>query len=233
MPEYAHDTHREPQPVTDESTLPRAASAGREGLAAQLRELEAYVASSAAAGQALPPEAIEMVARLRELVRALDGLAASFAVTASEVTDPRDVEEVRRLMLDYAAAHAETPGVEAMRADAAGLPGSYAPPRGGVWLARAGEVGVGCVALRPLDSTTAEVKRMYVDPASRGTGVGRALLEALIAGARARGYETLRLGTLDDMTAAQGLYRSLGFQPIARYRPDELTDTRFFELKLR
>jgi ribosomal protein S18 acetylase RimI-like enzyme len=46
--------------------------------------------------------------------------------------------------------------------------------------------------------------------------VGRALLETLIAGARARGYATLRLGTLDDMIAAQNLYASLGFKPIQR-----------------
>jgi ribosomal protein S18 acetylase RimI-like enzyme len=218
--------------MTDETTLSGAAAAGRNGLATQLRDLEAYLADSEAAGNALPPEATEMVARLRELVRALDGLAATFAVTVSEVTAPGDVEEVRRLVLEYASAHADTPGVEHMRADAAALPGPYTPPRGGLWLARAGDVGVGCVALRPRDAGIAEVKRMYVDPTARGNGVGRALLEALIAGARARGYETLRLGTLEDMTAAQGLYRSLGFEPIPRYRPDELIDTRFYELPL-
>jgi GNAT superfamily N-acetyltransferase len=218
--------------MTDETALSGAAAAGRDGLATQLRELEAYLADSQAAGQAFPPEATEMVARLRELVAALDGLAASFAVTVSEVSVPADVDEVRRLVLEYASAHADTPGVEYMRADAAALPGPYTPPRGGLWLARDGDVGVGCVALRPLDGAIAEVKRMYVDPAARGNGVGRALLEALIAGARARGYDTLRLGTLDDMTTAQRLYRSLGFQPIPRYRPDELIDTRFFELPL-
>lgn len=218
--------------MMDEAAFSGAAAAGRDGLATQLRELEAYLADSAAVGNALPPEATEMVARLRELVRALDGLAATFAVTVSEVAAPVDVAEVRRLVLAYASAHADTPGVEYMRADAAGLPGPYAPPRGGLWLARAGDVGVGCVALRPLDGAVAEVKRMYVDPAARGNGVGRALLDALIAGARARGYDTLRLGTLDDMTAAQRLYRSLGFQPIARYRPDELIDTRFYEMSL-
>ena len=56
--------------------LPNAA-AGREGLAAQLRELEQFVAKSTAEGEQLPPEAIEMVERLREIVTALDGLTSS------------------------------------------------------------------------------------------------------------------------------------------------------------
>ncbi len=156
--------------------------------------------------------------------------SASF--TVDEAHDARDIQEVRRLVLEHAAARAATPGIEYMRADAATLPGPYVPPRGGLWLARAEEVGVGCVALRPLDAAVAEVKRMYVAAAWRGRGVGRALLEALLDGARARGYQTLRLGTLHDMTAAQSLYQSLGFTPIERYRPDELIDTRFFELSL-
>jgi hypothetical protein len=54
-----------------------AAAAGREGLASQLRELEAFAARTEAAGDALPPEAMEMIARLREIVRALDGLTSS------------------------------------------------------------------------------------------------------------------------------------------------------------
>jgi putative acetyltransferase len=149
-----------------------------------------------------------------------------------EVDDAFGVDEVRRLVLVYASTRATTPGVEHMRADAAALPGPYAAPRGGLWLAVAGDVGIGCVALRPLDERTAEVKRMFVDSAWRGRGVARALLEALIAGARERGYATLRLGTLDDMTAAQSLYGSLGFRPIERYRPDELVDTRFYERSL-
>jgi hypothetical protein len=53
------------------------AAAGRAGLATQLRELEAFAARSEAAGDALPPEAMEMIARLREIVQALDGLTAS------------------------------------------------------------------------------------------------------------------------------------------------------------
>jgi GNAT superfamily N-acetyltransferase len=143
-----------------------------------------------------------------------------------------DVAEVRRLVHAHADARATTPGVEHVRADADGMPGPYVAPRGGLWLATTGSVGVGCVALKPLDVDAAEVKRMFVDAAWRGRGVGRALMETVISGARDRGYRTLRLGTLHDMDAARELYRSLGFTPIERYRPDELMDTRFYELTL-
>jgi putative acetyltransferase len=149
-----------------------------------------------------------------------------------EVVAPQDLDAVRDLILAHVAARATTPGVEYMRADALSLPGRFSAPRGGLWLARAEDRAAGCVALRPLDDSVAEVKRMYVDPAWRGRGVGRALLVTLIAGARERGYRMLRLGTLVDMTPAQALYKSLGFVPIERYRPDELIDTRFFELTL-
>lgn len=159
-------------------------------------------------------------------------MTLSFVV--QEVHASTDVDEVRRLVLAHALVRVATPGVEYMRADALALPGPYVPPRGGLWLARAnaGAAGVGCVALRPLTTSMAEVKRMYVDPQWRGQGIGRRLLDALIDKARALGYSTLRLGTLDDMTAAQSLYRSLGFAPIERYRADEMIDTRFYELSL-
>jgi putative acetyltransferase len=155
---------------------------------------------------------------------------ATFAVRAA--SSEQDIAEVRRLVLTHAAARATTPGVEYMRADAERMPGPYVPPRGGLWLAVHDGVGVGCVALRPLDEDSAEVKRMFVDEAWRGRGVGRALMEMVVAAARERGYATLRLGTLDDMKVAQQLYESLGFRPIERYRPDELVDTLFYEMSL-
>jgi hypothetical protein len=63
--------------MSDHERLPDEAVAGREGLASQLRELEAFVARSEAEGEALPAEAIEMIERLREIVRALDDLTSS------------------------------------------------------------------------------------------------------------------------------------------------------------
>lgn len=161
----------------------------------------------------------------------VDGTARDFSIR--EADDSSDLAEVRRLILIHADSRATTPGVEYMRADAESLPGPYVAPGGAIWLAWSEGAGIGCVALRSVGAETAEVKRMFVDPAWRGRGVGRALMETLVAAARARGYATLRLGTLADMTAAHALYRSLGFSPIERYRPDELVHTLFYELPLR
>jgi hypothetical protein len=63
--------------MTEKDPIPDVAAAGRAGLATQLRELEAFVARSAAEGEEMPPEALEMIARLREIVQALDGLTSS------------------------------------------------------------------------------------------------------------------------------------------------------------
>lgn len=149
-----------------------------------------------------------------------------------EASGAGDVALVQRLVTAHGDARATTPGVEYVYADAARLPGPYVPPLGGIWLALHGERGIGCVALRPLEAGTGEVKRMFVDAEWRGMGVGRALLLALIDGAEVRGLTTLRLGTLHDMDAALALYKSVGFAPVERYRADELIDTRFFELSL-
>jgi GNAT superfamily N-acetyltransferase len=76
---------------------------------------------------------------------------------------------------------------------------------------------VGCGALRLLDAETAELKRMYVSPAVRGKGLGRRLVAALEAAARARGVRRLVLETGVRQAAALALYRATGFQPIALY----------------
>lgn len=62
--------------MSDENPMPDAV-AGRAELASQLRELEAFVARSEESGEALPPAAVAMIERLREIVRAIDGLTSS------------------------------------------------------------------------------------------------------------------------------------------------------------
>jgi putative acetyltransferase len=76
---------------------------------------------------------------------------------------------------------------------------------------------IGCGALRRLDAGSAEVKRMYVEPASRGSGVAAALLRALEQTARARGWTTLRLETGRAQPEAIRFYEREGFRPIPLY----------------
>ncbi len=89
----------------------------------------------------------------------------------------------------------------------------------GVWLAGTGGLTVGCIALRPLSGILAagEVKRLYVQPASRGRGVAGKLLDALHEYARSDGYKWLYLDSKDDLEAAVHFYEKHGYSRCARY----------------
>ena len=77
------------------------------------------------------------------------------------------------------------------------------------------------------------MKRLYVRPASRGSGAGRKLVRELIAASQAIGYERMLLDTLPSMREAHALYRSLGFREIPPYPKNPVPDALFFELSLR
>lgn len=139
----------------------------------------------------------------------------------------------RDLIREHLEANSHAHDAGSTAAKLAALPAPYVPPAGGIWLAWDGAEAAGCVALHALTPEIAEVKRMYVRPASRGRGIARELGERVIAEARELGYAWLRLGTLTTMFAAQNLYSSLGFEPIPPYRSVEFGDTLFYELDLR
>jgi ribosomal protein S18 acetylase RimI-like enzyme len=154
------------------------------------------------------------------------------AIEVREAADPAVLEAARALILGHAAGLGDVPGVARVREDAESLPGPYASPDGALLVATLAGNPAGCVAFKRLDGETCEVKRMFVNPAFRKRGVARALMVRLLEVAASRGYRRVRLGTLHSMTAAQALYRDLGFLEIPRYRPDEHTDTMFFERPL-
>jgi len=113
------------------------------------------------------------------------------------------------------------------------LPGRYAPPRGGLFIALNDGQPVGCVALRPIDPEgTAELKRLYVRSTGRGLGVGRALALKAVERAREAGYHAVRLDTLATMNDAQRLYRGLGFREIPAYTFNPLPGVVYMELDL-
>jgi ribosomal protein S18 acetylase RimI-like enzyme len=128
----------------------------------------------------------------------------------------RDRDAVAALLREYEAALGVSLCFQDFKAEIAGLPGDYAPPRGLMLLARAaaGEDLLGCVALRavPAEPERCEMKRMYVREAARGSGLGRALAVAVMEEARRLGYRRMGLETLPHLAAAQALYRSLGFR---------------------
>jgi ribosomal protein S18 acetylase RimI-like enzyme len=138
---------------------------------------------------------------------------------------------VRALFEEYAAGIGVDLGFQGFDRELAELPGEYAPPAGRLLLALAPEPA-GCVALRPYEPGVCEMKRLFVRPAYRSTGLGRRLAEAIVAAGREAGYDRMRLDTLPTMDAARALYRSLGFVEIDAYRFNPVHGTTYFELPL-
>jgi putative acetyltransferase len=139
---------------------------------------------------------------------------------------------VEQLLREYASSLGFPLAFQDFDRELAELPGAYAPPRGALLVARIDGEAVGCVALRPLDVETGEMKRLYVRPGHRGLGLGRLLATAIVDEARRRGYRRLRLDTTPGMAAAHALYEQLGFRDIPPYTVNPIAGTRFLELEL-
>ena len=127
----------------------------------------------------------------------------------------RDRDEIVAMLREYEAGLGISLFFQEFEAEIAALPGAYAPPSGEIMVAR-GQTGlpVGCVALRPVpgEPGSCEMKRLYVRPAARGTGLGRQLALAVMREARRLGYRRMVLDTLPWLREAQTLYHSLGFR---------------------
>ena len=145
-----------------------------------------------------------------------------------EPRSPAELDQIRRLISDFVAWARVRYADEieyvdgyfdlgAFEAELAGLPGKYAPPKGNLLLGLCGGVAAGCVALREIGPGICEMKRLYIDPACHGQGLGRALVKRLIVDARAAGFTRMRLDTGPGQFEAHGLYRSMGFVEIEAY----------------
>jgi putative acetyltransferase len=144
----------------------------------------------------------------------------------------QDMEDVRTLFGEYSRLVSEALCFQNFDQELEALPGRYAPPGGALLIARDGDVAAGCVALRQLDESTGEMKRMYVRDAYRGTGLGRSLAVAVIEEARTRNFNRVVLDTLPKLAPAIALYRDLGFRETGPYLAAPTPGAICFELKV-
>lgn len=143
-----------------------------------------------------------------------------------------DLAEVRLMFREYVEWLGIDLSFQNFETELAQLPGDYAPPNGRLLIAEIEGRAAGCVALRRLDQSICEMKRLYIRPEFRGAGLGRKLVTAIMAEGRAIGYRRMRLDTLPQMGAAQALYESLGFREIEAYRYNPVPGTLFLEAEL-
>jgi ribosomal protein S18 acetylase RimI-like enzyme len=145
---------------------------------------------------------------------------------------PRDLEIVRTLFREYATSLGFDLCFQGFDDELATLPGKYAVPTGGLFLARRLDAAAGCVAFRPLKDGDCEMKRLYVRPAARGEKLGRRLAAHVCEAARAAGYRRICLDTIDSMREAITLYESLGFHEIAPYVFNPIAGAKYFAREL-
>jgi ribosomal protein S18 acetylase RimI-like enzyme len=133
------------------------------------------------------------------------------------------LEQIRALFTEYAESLGFDLCFQGFDEELRDLPGMYAPPHGTLLLATVDGKPAGCAGLHPWSRDDAEMKRLYVKPEFRGSGIGRRLAEIVVREAKERGFKRVLLDTIPSkMAAAVALYRSLGFQETLPYRENPI-----------
>lgn len=145
---------------------------------------------------------------------------------------PEELDLVRQLFREYQEHIGVDLCFQSFEEELASLPGKYAPPKGGLFLAWSGDATAGCVAFRPLNEETAEMKRLFVRAEHHGKGVGKRLVMKVLTAAKKAGYQRVRLDTLPAMRDAIALYRRMEFVEIPPYTANPVEGALFFEKSL-
>jgi GNAT superfamily N-acetyltransferase len=155
-------------------------------------------------------------------------------VTIRHAHEEDSIPEIRSLFAEYAHSLGIDLSFQDFDRELENLPGEYNWTLGKGCLLIGLDHGkpVGCVGCRLFQGTICEMKRLYVRPEARGTGIGEALARAIVDEARRLGYESMRLDSLPFMEKAVQLYERIGFQKIDAYRHNPIEGSVFMELKL-
>jgi GNAT superfamily N-acetyltransferase len=157
--------------------------------------------------------------------------------TLTPARSPHELAQIRALFLEYQQGLRIDLCFQGFEQELQSLPGDYAEPQGGLFLALVGDQPAGCCAFRPLNTSdhlnACEMKRLFVRPDFRGLGLGRLLVEAVVSGAQQAGYTTMLLDTLTDMEAARALYQEVGFVETEPYYHNPLPGAHYLKLDLR
>lgn len=143
-----------------------------------------------------------------------------------------DFEQGKRLFEEYVASLGIDLSFQDFAHELQIIDQQYNQPRGALLLAFDHNTAIGCAGVRWHNEATAELKRMYVQDAYKGQGIGVQLMERSLQIARELGYQKIRLDTLKNMTKAQSLYRSFGFYEIPSYRYNPLEGAIYMEKQL-
>ena len=132
---------------------------------------------------------------------------------------------VRHLLQDYRSEFDDQTCFTSFDEEMENIEGYYADPRKYKLIAieQPGNTIVGCVGLRALSPDVAEMKRLYVVPSHRGSGIGKRLAEEIISVASKMKFKKMVLDTMHEMKDAQQLYQRLGFVVAEPYEDQDLT----------
>ena len=156
----------------------------------------------------------------------------SLTLRTLSADDTEAIAHVRQFFRNYAGWLGVDLSFQKFDEEMASLPGAYSAPNGRLFYVEHAGQPAGCVGIRPFSEGVCEMKRLYVEPAQRGFGIGRELALAGIKAAKEIGYRKILLDTLPAMRIAVKLYRELGFQESPAYYQTPIEGTMFLALDL-
>lgn len=144
-----------------------------------------------------------------------------------------ELDIIRGLFREYANELQEDLCFQSFEAEVQDPLKKYVHPGGCILLACINEEPAGCIALMPLPQAegvkACEMKRLYVRPAHRKSGLGRELVDRLLDFAKERGFQKMKLDTLQRLQPAIKLYERYGFTHTAPYNFNPINDVVYME----